>query len=171
MHTLASGHQLQWLRYFWSLFSWLLATQFYSWQSITETTQIQRSNMTIRTRKYRSIDVFVINFLIWALILARLPGEAKPPQPESDPWVLQVCAGLAVLTIGGVVIYKIVNFCESRFPRTNGFPRTNTANIVMQGSANMTDWVTVFETNCYLADFEYRPDTNSPCMFYRAMFP
>lgn len=124
--------------------------------------------MTIHTRKYKSIDILTITALICAAFAIQAPAKAKP---EPDPWILQVCAGLVVLTIGGVVIYKIANFCESRFPRTNGFPRTNTANIVMQGSANMTDWTTVFETNCYLADFEYRPDTNSPCMFYRAMFP
>lgn len=123
--------------------------------------------MKIRTIKYRSIDALVVT----ALLCAALSIPAAKPEPEPDPWLLQACVGLIIIVVGGCVTIKMANFCDSRFPRTNNIPRTNSTRITMQGSANMTDWTTVFETNCCLEDFEYRPDTNSPLMFYRAVFP
>lgn len=107
------------------------------------------------------IDSIMVAALLWAAFTIHAPAASVP---KSDS-ILPVCIGVTVVIIGGVVIYKLADFCNRKFPKTN------TARIVFQGSTDMSNWVTELDTNCYWQDFEYRAAPDGHCKFHRVMFP
>lgn len=117
--------------------------------------------LPIKHNGNKFIDSIMVAALLWAVFTVHAPAK---PAPKDDSLAL-ACMGVVAVVAGGIIVYKLADFCERKLPRTN------TSRIVFQGSADLNNWNTILDTNCYWQDFEYRAAPDGHYKFHRVMFP